>query len=91
MQLTGPGSNGESWRNQVHEMVSGTPMRRWPRYAGCEVRSSAAMTLRVTAGSPRRWRSRRGARAWRPLLAGHGGASSRWNWFVRGDHAWARK
>ena len=68
------------------------PMRRWPRYAGCEVPFSMARMRRVTAGSPRPVRSRRGTRAWRARLGGQGGASSRWNWwFVRGDHAWARK
>jgi hypothetical protein len=51
--LTGPGANGESWHNQVHDEVSGIADAAMVRYAGCEAPCSMAKTRRVTAGSPR--------------------------------------
>ena len=45
--------NGESWRNQVHEVASSIA-DAMARYAGCEVPFSMAMTRRVTAASPGR-------------------------------------
>jgi len=53
MLLTGRAPNGDSWRNQVHDVASGIA-DAMARYAGCEVPFSMAMTRRVTAASPGR-------------------------------------